>query len=170
MKPHRLIAPAASALLASMATAAPMTADASPLLSGYGGPGAGSQVLLGSTLIGGGRGGGSGGSGTSNLALPATASSQTTGSHHGTGGATRRSTRHTAASAPPGARMPAPVSAFVRTSRAADSSTVLGLTGVDALLIALTIAALAVIAFVLHRLARTPGPPKGLSGSPRRGS
>lgn len=40
-----------------------------PLLSGYGGPGAGQQAILGSHLIhggrGGGRGGGAGGSGTS---------------------------------------------------------------------------------------------------------
>ena len=35
-------------------------ASANPLLSGYGGPGQGSQVVLGGTLLGGGGGGGSG--------------------------------------------------------------------------------------------------------------
>src|SRR5437879_11300009 len=40
----------------------PLPAHASPLLSGYGGPGQGSQAILGSTLFGG-SGGGSSGSG-----------------------------------------------------------------------------------------------------------
>ncbi|MHB8234939.1 MAG: hypothetical protein ACYDHT_09835 [Solirubrobacteraceae bacterium] len=50
-----------------MAAAAvlPASAAASPLLSGYGGPGQGNQALLGSTLINGPKGGGSGGAGTS---------------------------------------------------------------------------------------------------------
>ena len=48
----------------AVALAAPAFACANPLLSGYGAPGAGSQALLGSALIGGGprAGGGSGGS------------------------------------------------------------------------------------------------------------
>ncbi len=46
-----------------MLVLAPATALAgSPLLSGYGGPGAGEQAVIGSTLIGGSRGGGAGGS------------------------------------------------------------------------------------------------------------
>jgi hypothetical protein len=46
----------------AVALAAPLAAQAGPLLSGYGGPGQGNQAILGSTLIGG-PGGGSGGSG-----------------------------------------------------------------------------------------------------------
>jgi hypothetical protein len=50
-------------LAAAMLVLAPTTAFAgSPLLSGYGGPGAGEQAVIGSTLIGGSRGGGAGGS------------------------------------------------------------------------------------------------------------
>lgn len=54
----------ALALAGFLAAVAPLAAYAgSPLLSGYGGPGAGEQAIVGSTLIGGPRGGaGSGGS------------------------------------------------------------------------------------------------------------
>ena len=54
----------ALALAGFLAALAPLAAYAgSPLLSGYGGPGAGEQAIVGSTLIGGPRGGaGSGGS------------------------------------------------------------------------------------------------------------
>jgi hypothetical protein len=53
----------ALALATAMLVLAPTTAFAgSPLLSGYGGPGAGEQAILGSTLVGGSAGGGAGGS------------------------------------------------------------------------------------------------------------
>ncbi len=56
----------ALALATALLVLAPTTAFAgSPLLSGYGGPGAGEQAILGSTLIGGSRGGGASGSGGS---------------------------------------------------------------------------------------------------------
>ena len=55
----------AVAVIAAIALATPAFAAAGSLLSGYGGPGQGSQQLLGSTLIGGaGSGGGSGASGS----------------------------------------------------------------------------------------------------------
>jgi hypothetical protein len=51
-------------LLAGMAMLAPAGAYAGgPLLSGYGGPGAGAQMILGATLVNGPSGGSSGGSG-----------------------------------------------------------------------------------------------------------
>ena len=59
------------------------SARASPLLSGYGGPGQGSQAILGSTLIngppsgGGSRGGGRGAGGGGSQAAPAATSPQT---------------------------------------------------------------------------------------------
>lgn len=73
MKSHRTISLTLT-LLAVLLGAVPASAPANSLLSGYGGPGEGSQAILGSTLVGGaggGRGGGgssggsSGGSGTS---------------------------------------------------------------------------------------------------------
>src|ERR1700744_2162094 len=60
-------------LLAVMPAAMPSSAQAGSLLSGYGGPGAGSQEILGSTLIGGGGSTGSGGSAGSNGASPGAA-------------------------------------------------------------------------------------------------
>jgi hypothetical protein len=47
-------------LLAVLMAAATSAAAASPLLGGYGGPGEGSQVILGSALVGGAGGGGGG--------------------------------------------------------------------------------------------------------------
>lgn len=56
----------ALALAGFLSVLAPVTASAgTPLLSGYGGPGAGEQAIVGSTLLGGVRGGGSGGSASS---------------------------------------------------------------------------------------------------------
>lgn len=49
-------------LAAALALATPVAASANPLLSGYGGPGQGSQAILGSAIVGGGSGGGGGGS------------------------------------------------------------------------------------------------------------
>jgi hypothetical protein len=47
----------ALAAFVGLSLGAPTAAQASPLLSGYGGPGEGNQVILGSTLIGGPGGG-----------------------------------------------------------------------------------------------------------------
>ena len=59
MTSHRSIS--IVALTAAMVAASPAVASASSLLSGYGGPGQGSQAILGSALLGGGSGGGGGG-------------------------------------------------------------------------------------------------------------
>jgi hypothetical protein len=62
MRSHRTIA-LISALLAALSAAAPASAPASSLLSGYGGPGSGSQAILGATLLNRSRGGGGSGPG-----------------------------------------------------------------------------------------------------------
>jgi hypothetical protein len=76
------------ALTTAMLVVAPTTAFAgSPLLSGYGGPGAGEQAILGSTLVGG-SGGGAGGSpssGGSNLSSSADSSTSSAGGTSSTG-------------------------------------------------------------------------------------
>jgi hypothetical protein len=84
-------------LAAAMLVLAPTTAFAgSPLLSGYGGPGAGEQAVIGSTLIGGSRGGGaggsssSGGSGGAGLPGPAGASTSAGGGTASTGSGSAR--------------------------------------------------------------------------------
>lgn len=75
----------ALALAAAMLVLAPTKAFAgSPLLSGYGGPGAGEQAVIGSTLVGGsGGGGGAGGSsgsgGSGGTSLSGSAGASTSG-------------------------------------------------------------------------------------------
>ncbi|MGA9315033.1 MAG: hypothetical protein WBV77_10435 [Solirubrobacteraceae bacterium] len=74
-------------LATTMLALAPTTAFAgSPLLSGYGGPGAGEQAILGSTLIGGSRGGGASGSGGSGGSGRASLSGSAGASTSGSGG------------------------------------------------------------------------------------
>jgi hypothetical protein len=57
MNRHRKIIFSAG-LLVAIVVATPVAAHASPLLSGYGGPGQGSQMILGSSLLNGPGGGG----------------------------------------------------------------------------------------------------------------
>ena len=57
MNTHRKIILSAG-LLVALVVATPVGAHASPLLSGYGGPGQGSQMILGSSLLNGPGGGG----------------------------------------------------------------------------------------------------------------
>ena len=73
---RRVVAGAAFAGMI-FAMACPTGAVASPLLSGYGGPGQGSQAILGSTLLNG--GGGSSGSGAASLSSTTPATQATAG-------------------------------------------------------------------------------------------
>jgi hypothetical protein len=62
MKSRRKIIPI-TALAVTLSALAPASAPASSLLSGYGGPGQGTQAILGSTLLNGPSGGGGGSTG-----------------------------------------------------------------------------------------------------------
>src|SRR5689334_11908571 len=104
MKSQRRLIFVAALMAAGVLACAPAGAQASWLLSGYGGPGQGSQALLGATLIGAGggssSGGSSGGSGgpSGPAALEVSASSAP---RSAAGGSTRRShPRHAASTAP----------------------------------------------------------------------
>jgi hypothetical protein len=80
-------------LLAAMVVATPVAAHANPLLSGYGGPGQGSQVILGSSLLGGpGGGGGAAAAGEASTAA-------TRGGRGGLGGASAGSPSSSSTSA-----------------------------------------------------------------------
>jgi hypothetical protein len=154
-------------LLALAVSAAPASASSGPLLSGYGGPGQGSQAILGSTLLNG-PSGGSPGSGSGSAAGNATAgggnaarpgSSSAPGSSH--------SSRHlhgkrSRASAPAhaGGSSAAGVGAYSASDEAAtprahaiDSST-LGLSGSDLLYLLLALCALALTAVLTRGLVR----------------
>ncbi len=96
MRRNRIIL-GALASLALSAIPAPAALAGGPLLSGYGGPGAGAQAILGGTLLNGPKGGPGGGSGGSpggpsapsssiSSASPSSSSSATSASHRATGG------------------------------------------------------------------------------------
>jgi hypothetical protein len=98
-------------LAATMLVLAPTTAFAgSPLLSGYGGPGAGEQAMLGSTLVGGSGGGGaagssgSGGSGGADLSDSAGPSTSSAGETSSTGSGSALGSGKGAANAGSGSR------------------------------------------------------------------
>jgi hypothetical protein len=95
MKRHRTIASilVAPVVLVGLAGLAPTSALAGgPLLSGYGSPGAGSQSIIGATLLNGPRGGGSGGSGSGSSSSSSSSSSSFSSSgapvYHSQGGPT----------------------------------------------------------------------------------
>lgn len=159
------------------AALSPAAFAGSPLLSGYGGPGAGEQAVIGSTLIGGSGGGaGSGGSGSpssggggpsssaSGASLSATGGSPVgTGVGAGKGpsgaasGRAGGSSTAGSGSARSGANTPTQTHAFVYPpglrSASADSPA-LGISGSDLLLGLAAIATLALVAAATLRLSR----------------
>lgn len=136
----------------------PSLAVASPLLSGYGGPGGGDQAILGSMLLPGSSGGGGGGAavsgggsgtgqgGSSGSALEARSDSRRSGS------ASHRSGKASKPPSPAYAPSAAPPTAG-GLSDAGDLS-VMGLSGVDLLLIALVSVALALTAGLMRGLVK----------------
>ncbi len=162
MGTQRINLAAALVALTLLSQAAPASAS-STLLSGYGGPGAGNQVILGSTLVGGGAGNG-GGRGTSgapsssssfspsSIALPQTAPAPVRGApsrqvptHHRT---KPSGSRHAAKPAAPAYTLAIPTADRTVGGKA------LGLTGDDVVYIVLALGALALTAFLTTRLAR----------------
>ena len=149
-------------LLAMLISTAPSSAFANPLLSGYGGPGAGSQAILGSTLVGGGGGGSAGGtSGGSPVSSPGGAApTGSSGSRVRAGG--RTADRGSAQVARPsgkssgGAARAYPVSSAENASQsAAIASETLGISSDDVAYIFLALGALAFTGVLTRRLART---------------
>ncbi len=145
---------------------APAAGDAAPLLSGYGGPGSGSQAILGSTLIGGSTGGG-GGAATSSSSTEAgsevarssagsSSSPRHARTHSGTHASSQRSgSSHGAATTPHEA-----VAAQTQRVAAADASAggwqIVGLSGIDLFYVAMIVVFLAVAGFFTGRLAHRP--------------
>jgi hypothetical protein len=142
-----------TALLVVVAVLMPQVAQANPMLSGYGGPGEGSQAILGSTLInpparGGGAGGASsseaaGGPATGAPARARTARGAPAGrsrAHHGVDQkAAQRFSRH--------GTLPA--------GEIRASSETLGLSGIDLVYAIAVLAALVLAAALTRRLARS---------------
>jgi hypothetical protein len=173
-------------LAAAVSVSTPALAVGNSLLSGYGGPGQGSQAILGSTLIGGGAGGGSNGggggegagvggagggssSGSLHLGERVAAAGSSTGS--GSGGQARqgngsgggRSGAGGGSGSRPGAGRASARGASTYPTvavQAADvgGSQVLGLSGDGLLYVLLAIVVLVLTGVLTRRLARTEGP------------
>jgi hypothetical protein len=160
----------------AFAIACPTGAVASPLLSGYGGPGQGPQAILGSTLLNGpSGGGGSSGSGAASLssappAPQAPAGAGTAGSVKARGSGARRPGGSASAA---GGQGPAGHVGRIRSSgdglypafEPSASTGTLGLSRQTLLLIALALAGVAVLAALTVRLATRTSTPSGTGGS-----
>jgi hypothetical protein len=140
--PRGIIALAATAVIAA---AIPSFANAGPLLSGYGGPGQGNQVILGSTLLGGPGGGSSAATGSGSesgeaaaQATRAAGASLASGARRGPAGTSRHASLAGATSA--AGLAPRSYPAVETTSGASDT---FGLSGADILYIVLAAVALA---------------------------
>jgi hypothetical protein len=165
-----------SLTLAAMLAVAPGSAMAGSLLSGYGGPGSGSQALLGSTLINGTPPTSGGGSSSSGSGATTTLGTQPPGGRSGAGqgagtgaaahanggsGAQDNGARGTAgasgASAGGSSTYTSPGSTRPATglAAAAQDTGLLGITGADVLLLVLVLSVLAVTAGLTVRLAGT---------------
>jgi hypothetical protein len=160
----------------AFAAAAPGGAQAqtATLLSGYGAPGQGNQVILGATLLGGPGGGsaGSGGSGGANgLAVAASGSAGLVAAGHGAAGTAAGIVRSASSGeasraggagrsgAAPGGSTP---TSYPAAEPASATSPALGLSGTDVLYIALAAAVLGLTVVLTRRMVRA-GPPQGRS-------
>lgn len=146
--------------VALLALALPATADAGSLLSGYGGPGQGSQAILGATVIGGASGGSGGGSspqgespasGTLRATSPTATPSSPGKSHRAKSTPTHR-----------GRSSVSPRGAYRATSTLSANETAsvatpaLGISGTELVYIVLAFGALVLTAAITGRLVRRP--------------
>jgi hypothetical protein len=174
MTNHRKIIAAAS-LLVTFA-AAPASAGAGPLLSGYGGPGQGSQAILGSALLNGGKGGGGSAAPSAGSSAAANASAGQP-AEAGAPASSSSSTSRTGAKpvhhkhpAPSSGKSPAGSSndasgAYI-VARRASAQPFLALSEGDVLGAIAVLAALVMTGLVTRKLARRdagPGPTKGVT-------
>jgi hypothetical protein len=175
MKLHRIII-LICVLLAAATAAVPVAAQASSLLSGYGGPGQGSQAILGSALLNGPKGGGgSGGAGSAaasgaegSTRLPAAPATQgsssgshpsapagkgTSGAHGGTSRAAGTDGREAARTIAAAQRSFYPAAERVPSG---DGSGALGLTGADLIYIILAVGVLVSLGVLTRRVSADP--------------
>jgi hypothetical protein len=168
MTSHRTIS-LIPTLLAVLIGAAPSSAFANPLLSGYGGPGAGNQAILGSTLVGGSGGGGGSAGGTSGGSPgaspsetigPGAQSPQSNGAPTGSKGSRAAGqgagSRGGSDQASGAAARAYPFASARNTSQATSGATeTLGISGEDVAYIFLALGGLAFTGVLTRRLART---------------
>ncbi|HWX96585.1 MAG TPA: hypothetical protein VNZ01_07000 [Solirubrobacteraceae bacterium] len=154
MKSHRKIIPIVGLAIA-FAGFTPPSAPASPLLSGYGGPGQGTQAILGSTLLNGPSGGGGspgGGSPATGITSSTVGGGSSAGAHSRAASGTRSGAGGSGATIGAGAsRSP---SALAATRASAAGSGVLGLSDSAFLAALLAFAALLFTGLLTRGLAR----------------
>jgi hypothetical protein len=160
MTRHRAIT-TATLMVLGLSAAAPAAAGANSLLSGYGGPGQGSQAILGSALLngpGGGQGGGgasgggsSGGSGGASGSGASGARAQHATSSRGANGAGRSNGSRGEASGSGAGSQPYGTAG---TRASAGGSQTSGPSGAELLYILLAFGALALTAAITRRFAR----------------
>jgi hypothetical protein len=148
----------------------PAGAAAGTMLSGYGGPGAGDQAILGSMLVGGGGGGSAGSSVSSSSSgrLQSQASSETPAggsgggasagkpAQVGRGGSNARSGAGTTSDRPAAAYKESTGSRPRAALSGPSGSELLGLNGSDLIIILIVAGGLVLTAGLTRRLARTP--------------
>jgi hypothetical protein len=174
MRTYRTTISTLTLMMLVLTVGAPATASAGSLLSGYGGPGQGSQSILGTALLGapsgGASGGGSGGAGATSGEGSSTSAAPTSSAPTGAGGTakspvhTSRSTRRSGSSPgtagkPSGKPSLGDTGAYAQTSSQASAggSPALGLSGADIRDVLLALAALAMTGALTVQLARRAG-------------
>jgi hypothetical protein len=145
--------------LLALAVGLPSAASANPLLSGYGGPGQGSQTIIGSSLLnttGGGSSGASGSASGSELTVATSRQSKSAPSN-GAAGHSPKAKGKGGGEAPKRSQTPA-AGALATGERAQVSSSTsvgtLGLSGGDVLFIVFGMTALALTGLMTRRLTR----------------
>jgi hypothetical protein len=169
MRTYRATISTLTLMMLVLTAGAPATASAGSLLSGYGGPGQGSQSILGTALLGAPSGGASGGGGSAGGQGTSTSTTSTSAVPTGVGGAktpvhTSRSTRRSGSSPGTAGKSSGKPSlgdtgAYAQTSSQASvgGSPTLGLSGADIRDVLLALAALAMTGALTVQLARRAG-------------
>lgn len=173
MRSRRMIRPII-ALMAALAAAAPAAASANPLLSGYGGPGQGSQAILGATLLNGSSSGG-GSTGTTGSSTGAGMTRTPDGHAGGRSSSTNAAaggTRANSAATKASGAAPRPYSGGVVSSTALRGSGSLGLSSTDVVYIILALGVLGFTSVLTKQLTQTTTPrrrqvPKGMRRNTR---
>lgn len=177
MRSRRVITPAI-VCIAVLSAAMPAAAPASSLLSGYGGPGQGSQAIIGSSLVngppngGGGRPRGGGSAGTGESVTAAQGNLGTGAGSPGRASVGSSAHRHPAKLGRPagagvrgassGGSLAYPASARDAAVRAAaEGSDTLGVSGMDLVYILAALCGLLLTGVLTKRVARTSTPARG---------
>ena len=146
------------AIGAAVPVSMPALAVANSLLSGYGGPGQGSQAILGSALLGGGTGGGGAGGGSTGGGLGVSPGPPNLSEPSGGAGSSASAT--TDVGNAPTRKATGGASSSGHTGAGAVQSETLGLSGDDLLYVLLALAAVAFTGVLTRRLARMNDPDK----------